>query len=582
MGRGVIMGRFNRFAFSVLILAGGFLIFHPNLRAQDTTTQGNASSQPAASTKSDTKQQNNAQQQSLHKLEKELPTPYKQWLNEDVVYIITGEERTAFLRLQTNEEREQFIEQFWLRRDPTPDTPENEFKEEHYRRIAYANEHFASGIPGWKTDRGRIYIIWGKPDEIESHPTGGTYERPEEEGGGTTATYPFEQWTYRHMDGIGENVMLEFVDPTMTGEYHLTSDPGEKDALAHVPDAGLSDLEQMGLSSKADRFTRTDGSTAPLPMGAEPESDEEFNRIERFANVMAPPPVKFTDLQEVVTSRIVRNEIKFNYRFDFMRITEDTVLVPITVEIPNRQLSFQEKDGVHTATLNLFARITTLTERPVQTFEDVIRRDFPDTLLEQSLKGDSIYEKSVPLSPGLYRLDIVIKDTNSNNVGVVNARLAVPPFNDDTLDASTLILADQMQPVATNQIGLGQFVIGDTKVRPKLNQSFAADQPLGVYLQLYNFKVDPKTNKNQASITVHITKNGQDVRTLVQTGDELKQTGNQITLEDTLGLVAVPPGQYHIEIQATDQISKQTVTRAADFTVTPPVANAAAQVTPGR
>jgi hypothetical protein len=297
---------------------------------------------------------------------------------------------------------------------------------------------------------------------------------------------------------------------------------------------------------------------------------------------MAPPPVKFTDLQEVVTSRIVRNEIKFNYRFDFMRITEDTVLVPITVEIPNRQLSFQEKDGVHTATLNLFARITTLTERPVQTFEDVIRRDFPDTLLEQSLKGDSIYEKSVPLSPGLYRLDIVIKDTNSNNVGVVNARLAVPPFNDDTLDASTLILADQMQPVATNQIGLGQFVIGDTKVRPKLNQSFAADQPLGVYLQLYNFKVDPKTNKNQASITVHITKNGQDVRTLVQTGDELKQTGNQITLEDTLGLVAVPPGQYHIEIQATDQISKQTVTRAADFTVTPPVANAAAQVTPGR
>jgi GWxTD domain-containing protein len=576
------MGRFNRFAFSVLILAGGLLIFHPNLRAQDTTTQGNTPSQPAPSTKSETKQQNNAQQQSLHKLEKELPTPYKQWLNEDVVYIITGEERTAFLRLQTNEEREQFIEQFWLRRDPTPDTPENEFKEEHYRRIAYANEHFASGIPGWKTDRGRIYIIWGKPDEIESHPTGGTYERPEEEGGGTTATYPFEQWTYRHMDGIGENVMLEFVDPTMTGEYHLTSDPGEKDALAHVPDAGLSDLEQMGLSSKADRFTRTDGSTAPLPMGAEPEADEEFNRIERFANVMAPPPVKFTDLQEVVTSRIVRNEIKFNYRFDFMRITEDTVLVPITVEIPNRQLSFQEKDGVHTATLNLFARITTLTERPVQTFEDVIRRDFPDTLLEQSLKGDSIYEKSVPLSPGLYRLDIVIKDTNSNNVGVVNARLAVPPFNDDTLDASTLILADQMQPVATNQIGLGQFVIGDTKVRPKLNQSFAADQPLGVYLQLYNFKVDPKTNKNQASITLHITKNGQDVRTLVQTGDELKQTGNQITLEDTLGLVSVPPGLYHIEIQATDQISKQTITRAADFTVTPPVANAAAQVTPGR
>ncbi len=95
------------------------------------------------------------------KLRKELMTPYRKWLNEDVTYIITEEERATFKRLQTDEEREQFIEQFWLRRDPTPDSIENEYKEEHYRRIAYANEHFASGIPGWKTDRGRIYIEYG-------------------------------------------------------------------------------------------------------------------------------------------------------------------------------------------------------------------------------------------------------------------------------------------------------------------------------------------------------------------------------------------------------------------------------------
>jgi GWxTD domain-containing protein len=584
------MGRIIRSGFPILILVGGSFFLLPTLRAQDqnATTPDNTATQPSDSKKKASKQQEpteqqQQQQESLRKLEKELPNPYKQWLNEDVVYIITDEERTAFLRLQTNEEREQFIEQFWLRRDPTPDTEENEFKEEHYRRIAYANEHFASGVPGWKTDRGRIYIIWGAPDEIDAHPTGGEYTRPESEGGGDTSTFPFEQWTYRHMDGIGDNVMLEFVDTTMSGEYALTSDPGAKDALAHVPGAGLSELEQEGMSTQADRFTRTDGSTAPLPAGAEPESDEEFTRLERFANVMRPPPVKFTDLEEVVTSRIVRNEIKFNYRFDFMRITNDTVLVPITIEIPNRQLSFQEKDGVHTATLNLFARITTLTERPVQTFEDVIRRDFPDSLLEQSLKGDSLYQKSVPLSPGLYRLDIVLKDVNSNNVGVVNARLAVPPFNDDTLDASTLILADVMQPVASTQIGLGQFVIGDTKVRPKLSQSFTSDQPLGVYLQLYNFKVDDKTHKNDASIAVRLTKNGQTISNLVKSGEDMHQTGNQITIQDVVALNSLAPGQYHLEIDATDQISKQTITRASDFTVTPPAAPVAAQMAaPGR
>src|SRR5579864_7727686 len=184
------------------------------------------------------------------KLRKELETPYRKWLNEDVAYIITDEERAAFKRLQTDEEREQFIEQFWLRRDPTPDTVENEFKEDHYARIAYANERFASGIPGWRTDRGRIYILYGKPTEIESHASGGTYERPIQEGGGTTSTYPFEIWRYRYIEGIGNEVILEFVDPTMSGEYHLTTDPNEKDALLRVPGAGLTFDEQINGTDK--------------------------------------------------------------------------------------------------------------------------------------------------------------------------------------------------------------------------------------------------------------------------------------------------------------------------------------------
>src|ERR1041385_3643956 len=175
---------------------------------------------------------------------------FRKWLDEDVAYIITNEERSAYRALKTDEEREQFIEQFWLRRDPTPDTVENEFKEEHYRRIAYANEHYASGIPGWKTDRGRIYITFGPPDEIEGHPSGGTYQRPAAEGGGETSTYPFEDWRYRYIEGIGNDVNIEFVDTTMTGEYHMTMDPSEKDALTYVPGAGLTLAEQMGLRDR--------------------------------------------------------------------------------------------------------------------------------------------------------------------------------------------------------------------------------------------------------------------------------------------------------------------------------------------
>src|SRR5882757_9808518 len=413
-----------------------------------------------------------AQKKKIRKTLKELDTPYKQWLNEDVVYIISPEERNAFGQLATNEEREQFIEQFWLRRSSNPDLPDNEFKEEHYRRIAYANEHYASGIPGWKTDRGRMYIVWGPPDEIESHPTGGTYDRPMEEGGGSTSTYPWETWRWRYLESMGENVIMEFVDPTGSGEYHLTMDPSEKDALLHVPGAGLSQLEQMGMASKTDRFTRSDGMTTPRSLGGTPSSMDEFNRLDQYAKAFKPPEVKYKDLEAIVTARIVRDQMKFTWGTDFMKVTNDTVLVPVTVQVPNNQLSFDNKEGVHSATLNVFGRVSSLTGRVVQTFEDPVSRDFPDSLFQQSVKLQSIYQKAIPLRPGLYRLDIVIKDVKSGNVGVINTRLQVPRFEDDKLETSSLILADQIEHVPAKQIGAGQFVLGSSKVRPRMEGDF--------------------------------------------------------------------------------------------------------------
>src|SRR5207253_714494 len=161
----------------------------------------------------------------------ELKKAYKDWLEKDVTYIITDDERRAFKKLETDEERERFIEEFWRRRDPDPDTDENEFREEYYERIAYANEHYTSGIPGWKTDRGRIYIMWGKPDELDSYSAGSQYQRENWEGGGSTTVYAFERWWYRHLDGAGDDIELEFVDTTGTGEYRLSLDPNEKDAM---------------------------------------------------------------------------------------------------------------------------------------------------------------------------------------------------------------------------------------------------------------------------------------------------------------------------------------------------------------
>jgi GWxTD domain-containing protein len=514
---------------------------------------------------------------------KELDSSYRQWLNEDVTYIISPDERNAFLQLDTNEEREQFIEQFWLRRSSNPDLPDNDFKEEHYRRIAYANEHFASGIPGWKTDRGRMYIMWGPADEVESHPTGGTYDRPMEEGGGSTTTYPFETWRWRYLEGIGENIILEFVDPSGSGEYHLTMDPSEKDALLHVPGAGLSLMEQMGMASKTDRFTRSDGTNLPTALGGTPATMDEFSRLELYAKVFKPPDVKFKDLEAVVTSRIVRDQVHFTWRTDFLKITNDTVLVPVTVQVPNSQLSFQAKEGIHSAVINIFGRITTLTGRVVQTFERSVNTDAPDTLFQQYLKRSSIYQEAVPLRPGLYRLDLVIKDVQSGNIGVVNSRLAVPRYEDDKLEASSLILADQIEHVPAKQIGAGQFVLGSSKVRPRLEGDFTTADKLGIYMQVYNLKPDETTHKSSANFQFTVKKGNEQVMQFKETSTEMKQTGDQVTIERLLPLATLVPGKYTLEVSATDTLANLTISRSADFTVkAAQEIKTAASTTPGR
>ena len=562
------------FTFRRLTIAVGLLCLLPayaraNPRQDDQNQPDQQQDQTAKTKKND----KNGKQKSDKSLFNELDSQYKKWLNEDVVYIITPEERRSFLHLSTNEEREQFIEAFWQRRNPDPDSPENTFKEEHYRRIAYANEHFASGIPGWKTDRGKIYIMWGPPDEIDSHQTGGTWDRPMDQGGGETSTYPWETWRYRYLEGesLGENVELEFVDPTSTGEYHLTMDPSEKDALLNVPGAGLTLAESMGTASKTSRFTNSDGThMAENQMGMGLNSnDEEFNRLEKYAAIFRPPPVKFKDLEAASTARVVRDQVKFDYRFDFLRITSDTVLVPITVQIPVKQLSFQEKDGVDSASMDLFVRVTSLGGRVVQTFEDTLRSDIPASLLQKSLNTSRIYQKAVPLSPNLYRLDIVVKDVNSGNVGVVNTRLPVPRFQDDQLSSSSLILADDIQPVSSKDIGIGQFVLGDVKVRPRMDQAFTVKDAMGVYLQIYNLKVDDKTHKADTSVQYRVKKD-KDAEPMLKfdvPADKLPLHGEELTLEQLITLGSLAPGKYQLEVAVTDNLTKQTITPTADFTV---------------
>jgi GWxTD domain-containing protein len=506
----------------------------------------------------------------------ELSKTYRKWLDEDVHWIITDQERSAFMQLSNDEERDQFIEAFWQRRDPTPDTEENEYKEEHYRRIAYANEHFAAGIPGWKTDRGHMYIVYGPADEIDSHPSGGSYERPTEEGGGETSTFPFETWRYRYIEGIGQEVIIEFVDTCMCNDYHMTLDRSEKDALKHTPNAGLTLYEQTGMASKTSRFSG--GGLEQLGSGPfnQDLQTKEFDRLSQFAKLQAAPAVKFKDLEEIVNTKIIYNLMPFDVRADFVKVTSDTVLVPVTIQIKNRDVTFQNKDGIERGTVNIFGRVTTLTGKVVQTFEDTVQVDVPVELLPKSAENSSVYWKALPLriSQNRYRLDVVVKDVNGDRKGTWSRAIQIPDFSEDKLSNSTLIIADQMEPVATKNVGTGNFVIGTMKVRPRVAPSdgkpisFKRNQKLNFWMQVYNLSVDDKTHKPSATIEYNVTDvNNKAVIHTVESTDTMGNVGDQVTLQKTLSAVNLQPGLYKIEIKVNDNLSKQTVDPTATFAV---------------
>ena len=550
----------SRKLFSLLVLFS-FAVFPP----------GNVS-QAAEGDEPPRKLTRKQEKKRLKRLEKELEGPFRRWLKNDVIYIITGDERKAFLRLTTAEERENFTEQFWMRRDPTPDSMENEYKEEHYRRIAYANDRFASGIPGWRTDRGRIYIAHGPPDEIESRPSGGMYQRPYEEGGGTTSTFPFETWRYRWLEGVGQNVMLEFVDPTMTGEYRLTMDPSEKDALLHVPGAGLTMAEQMGMSSKADRFTRSDGTRMGMPMGGvQGRRYNVFDRLQLHADIFKPPPVKFKDLEAVVDSRIEYNTLPFVVEVHYVRVTNSSILTGITVQLQNRDLVFEDDEGVQRAVVNVFGRVSTMTRRVATHFEDTVTIDTTAEQLQKELDRVAIYQKGVPLAPSSYRLELVVKDIVGETMGTYRVALRVPQFEEEKLAMSSLILADRIERVPTRSLGTGQFVIGSSKVRPRIGEEFKRTEKMGIYVQIYNLGENEETSLPEGSVSYQIARLDSPEELLLDFTEGFEKirgiSSRQTVIEKLLPLRNLEPGEYRLSLTVTDKIKNETLVPTATFKV---------------
>ena len=508
-----------------------------------------------------------AQRQRTSKLQKEEATDhYKKWLEEDVVYLISNEERNVFLKLTTDEEREQFIEQFWLRRDPDPKTPSNEFKEEHYRRIAYANEHFKSGIPGWLTDRGQIYIKFGKPDEREAFVSGGSYERPMNEGGGTTTTYPWERWFYRNVPGLGAGIEIEFVDPTLSGEYKIALRKSEKDALFHSEGSGDTLLEQMGVVTRADRL-RAD--IAMRPLGLNNDSllmdlgKTPFQQIEQYFKMKRPAAVRFDDLREIVDSNIYYHQLPFELRSDATRLNDESMMVMLTLNLPPHELT--PSPGTSSFHISLYGRVTALSHQVVSEFDD-------DLTLNSSGASLDVYQRKLALRPGRYKLTCVVRDKNaaSSRIGTQEQTLLVPALSSKKLSLSSVVLAEQVKPGGEKDSIVDPFLtLSGWKVYPSPQTRFSSAKPLYCYLEIYGFQVDQSTGSPHVDINYSLSKDGEQIRTSPPEFGSQASTflKDRITVLAAIPLTGLAAGKYRLQFGVDDGIGRQAETAEAYFEI---------------
>ncbi len=503
--------------------------------------------------------------------QEEISDYYAKWLEQDVVYIINDEEKAVFEALTTNEEKDAFIEQFWLRRDPDPRTAENEFRAEHYRRIAYANERFSVGLPGWKSDRGRVYIINGPPDEIEVHDQGEQYYRSTDEGGGVTTTYAWQVWYYRHIEGVGDGIEVEFVDRRMTGDFRLAFDEMDRDAMLWSPGLGLTESERLGGARRSERIgTRTMANMASRrggnPLKVFTRNDELFDRLHRYTQLQTPPAIRYKDLEALTDIELYYNNLPFSVRHHLIRITEQDYLVPVTFFFDMEQFGLTSVAQSRRLELNVYGRIEDMTKRHVYSFDDDVVV-FSDP--EQRTNQAGLFQRAVPLKPGRYKLVAVVKEKSGGQLGSLTQGIIVPKASTTPdLELSQLVLASLVQPAGREEFINDPFVLGTVKVYPSPGNEFRRGKPLGFYFEIYNVAADQQTLEPSLDLELEIRADGKliplpvrDLHRLIHRYSDRFFAGSMLSTQP------LSPGRYTLTVRVTDRIAGRTVHQTVPFRI---------------
>jgi hypothetical protein len=277
--------------------------------------------------------------------------------------------------------------------------------------------------------------------------------------------------------------------------------------------------------------------------------------------------VKFNDLATAVNTGVVEeNPLNFDVQVDFFRQSDERVITAFTIQAENRDLVFQDSGGLQQARMNIFGRITSVAGRRVGIFEDPVITTATPEELSDAKDRKSAYQKAVPLAPGTYKVDVIVRDVSSGATGIKHIGFTVPKYDQQKLSTSTMVLAAKLESLI-DKPAVGQFVIGTTKVIPNVSGIYHRGQPVGVYLQIYNAGIDQTTLRPSVDVEYVLLKDGKEVGKQAEDWRGLSDSGQRLTLARLIDSRALAIGDYELTIRIRDRVSGQSLAPASKFSV---------------
>ncbi|MDH5385794.1 MAG: GWxTD domain-containing protein [Candidatus Aminicenantes bacterium] len=488
---------------------------------------------------------------------KDLSPTYRKWLEEEVVYIITPKEKEVFLQLETDRERELFIQGFWKIRDPNPNTPENEFKEEHYNRIKYANQYFGREEPGagWRSAMGRIYIILGEPGYVER------FEN-------MTEVYPIVIWSYsaRPELGLHQAFNVVFFKRDGMGEYELYSPVrfGPQQLLVHFK-GDPSDYMAAYRELLAVEPTLAYTSLTLLP-GERTYATSPSIASEILINATIPSAphkqVKDAWAEKLLAYKdIVEVEYSANYidSYSYVRVIEDQSgihFVHYLIE-PSR-LTFEQYGGRFLTNLEINGKVSDLEGNTVFQYEKTIPIEFDQDRMDSIRNKLFSFQDMFPLIEGDYKLNVLLKNTVSKEFTSIETDISIPKSS-DVLRMSLLILANK---ALTNSEYRGKskpFLLRDTQLIPSPRNDFTQQDHLYLYFQVHGLTKDLKESGALEYTILTTDKTVQSFR------KEIKNYSHAPDFFEDISLSGLASTYYEIKASLLDKDQKEILYEKANF-----------------